>query len=566
MPQSTGLRRLLRPQVFATWSGWLARDWTPERIEQVLRSALSGDHINQWELFALMEDTWPRLQKALAELRRAVVQMDWRCEPWAEDGKPPTTAAEERARLVSRAVWSMRPQPDEPANGFEGLLFDLLDAWGKGVSVQEIEWQVRRVGTSGTTEVIPLASQWVAPSQYAWTETGRLMLRLADTHPVASGMPRTDVLMPFPPDQFLIGICKSRTGPVMGGALLRPLAWWWCAANFSASWLLNLAQIFGLPIRWASYAPGASDELISKICDMLENMGSAAWAAFPAGTQVELKEASKNGGTSPQDSLLDRADRQVDLLVLGQTLTTDVGNSGSRALGNVHKSVRDEIVQAAADWAASVVNLQLVPAILRLNYGDDQEAPEFCPRPTEALDLKANADRDAVLLDRGVALPRDWFYARHKIPLPGPGDEVIMKPAGSGGPLPVHDPDGMGGDDAGMTASGRQHALLARRSEEQLRLADHVLEQVTSVQAEWLGGARPWFKRLVVAAQDPAVTDAEFLGLIERARDNVPGEIGPLLNTSAVARALESAMGASMVNGAMQGHLSRTVRLAKLPA
>lgn len=564
------LRRLLQPSVHQRWSGLRARDWTPERVETVLRGALNGDHVQQWELFQLMEDTWPRLAKALAELRHAVQQLDWTCQPWSEEGQPPTPEATERAQLVSRAVWSMRPPQDQAAGGFLGTIGDLMDAWGKGVVVLEVEWQVRRVGRQGPMEVVPLATHWVDPHQYAWSESGRLMLRAAQASSPYD--PRSsrggDVLVPFPRDQFLLGVCRARSGPVLGTALLRPLAWWWCAANFSAGWLLNLCQIFGLPIRWANYAPGSSDQLIDQICDMLENMGSSAWGAFPAGTQINLLEQGKGAGGSPQDSLLDRADRQADILILGQTLTTDVGNSGSRALGGVHKSVRDEVIQSAADWVAEVLNLQLVPAILRLNYGDDAEAPEFLPKPVEVQDLKANAERDAILLDRGVPLPRDWFYQRHQIPLPASGEAVVLgqsATAPGAGDEPAGDdqapPDEPKPEDQDRPAEAR-HAIQARRSREQERLADRVLENVTAVQAEWLSGARPYFVRLVQAAQDPRISDEAFLRLIEGARAQVPEQLGPLLDPDAIARSLEAAMGASLVNGAVRGHLERQARLA----
>ena len=77
---------------------------------------------------------------------------------------------------------------------------------------------------------------------------------------------------------------------------MRPLVWWWCAANFSADWLLNLAQIFGLPFRWATYEPTAAQETVDRICTMLQNMGSAGWAAFPAGTSLELKADGQRSG------------------------------------------------------------------------------------------------------------------------------------------------------------------------------------------------------------------------------------------------------------------------------
>ena len=115
----------------------------------------------------------------------------------------------------------------------------------------------------------------------------------------------------------------------------------------------------------------------------------------------------------------------MDLLILGQTLTTDVSkHGGSRALGDVHAGVRDEIVQAAGDFAAGVINAQLIPSILRLNYGEDSERPEFRPAPARQEDAVRNAERDAVLIGAGMSMPRAWWYRRHDIPLPQAGEGV----------------------------------------------------------------------------------------------------------------------------------------------
>ena len=75
---------------------------------------------------------------------------------------------------------------------------------------------------------------------------------------------------------------------------------------------------------------------------MLENMGSAAWALFPAGTQLELKDAAKSTSENPQYALMQMADKLCTLVIKRQTLTSDVGESGSLAAGKVHLSVWDE--------------------------------------------------------------------------------------------------------------------------------------------------------------------------------------------------------------------------------
>lgn len=431
-----GLKQIIKPAAQARWILPQLSAITPTYIEGVLRGAFAGGHLQAWELFDLMEDTWPRLSKNLNELKNAVTGLEWKLEAWCEDGKPPTPEAQERAMLVSNAVWKMRPRPDLDESGFEGLIYDLSDAYGKGLSVVEVLWEIRKDKQLGDITA-PRSTTWVHPVNYAWSNEGQIGLRAEVLNRVGemplrttSFAPGRNDLVPFPEDQFLISIQKSRTGPGLTAGRLRALAWWWCAANFSADWMMNLAQVFGLPIRWANYPNGAGQPTINAIASMLEDMGSAGWAAFPEGTNLTLHTPGSLGTMSPQADLSDRADTNCDILILGQTLTTEVGQTGGAySLGKVHAGVRGENIMSMAQAAARVLNQQLVPAILRQNYGDDDEAPEFCPEERKIEDIKANADRDAVLLGCGVDMPKKWFYERHGIPLPQAGEEVIKKAA-----------------------------------------------------------------------------------------------------------------------------------------
>jgi len=486
---SRSLSKILRPQAAYRWLLPQLAAIKPQYIEMVLRGALAGSHVQAWELFDLMEDTSPRIMKNLNEVKRAVVGLDWQLYPWQEENRAPSERALAKARVVSSALRGMRPDPAADENDFSGTIYDLLDAWGKGQSVLEVDWEAREVAGLGSI-LAPRASYWVHPTCVSWDMQGRLGLRLeiADRPGFAgatarqgqakltpgvwqttSMQPRPSQVGEFPAHKFLIAICKAKSGTALGGALLRPLAWWWCAANFSGDWLMNLAEIFGVPFRWANYPPSTPQATIDSICSVLKNMGTATWAAFPVGTQVELKEPARGSGESAQGDLLDRAEKQMDLLILGQTLTTDVSKQGgSRALGEVHAGVKDEVVRAAGDFSARVINTQLIPSILRLNYGETSEAPEFRPAPRAVADPQANAERDAVLLAAGAVLPKNWFYKRHDIPVPEEGEEVVggrsshpsSRPESQ--PLPPPSPDCVGidpGDDkGGRPAAGAAEA------------------------------------------------------------------------------------------------------------
>lgn len=532
------------------WQTARVSHYTPQQVEAVIMGAFSGDLRAQWEMFDLMEATWPRLQKNLNELKGVLDEHDWSLQAWAADGEQPDEDSLHRKRVVEEVIWHFRPDPTLDEGDFESMVRDLADAWGKGVSIQEIDWEVRR-WEAGTLMGIR-STRWVHPRCYGYpisdTASDRLMLRTAELVPSATNGLASE-WMPFPPDKFVVGIAKQKTGHAIGSALLRPLAWWWAVGNFTSEWLVNLAQVFGVPIRWATYAQGTPKAQIDAIEAMLENMGSAAWGAFPAGTTLELKEALKAGSDNPQLALLGMVDRLCDLLVLGQTLTSEAGDRGSQALGRVHADVLSGRRKSLLGWVVKTLNQQLIPSIVRLNFGDTQALPFFILADDREEDAKAVADTFEVALRSGIAIPRQYAYAKLGIPAPGPDDDVIPPTTGSSIP------------DQSLAArvpvSGRGAALQVHASGASQKLAAAVAESVTGIEAQWLGGALPWFQRLVEAAGDPNTTDDQFLALVQRAQDRLPDEVAPLLRPDVVARAMEANMGAACVNGAVQGYVSR---------
>jgi phage gp29-like protein len=409
------LARILRPAAASRWLMPSLGAITPQYVESVLRGAMAGSHVQQWELFDLMLDTWPELAACQAELVEGVMRKKLVFEPWCEEGEAPTDNALERQALVSAALRRMRPDPAADENDLDGTLRDILSGWMVGVTSLETDWHRAPAGKLGDI-IAPRATFWVHPQYFGWNDAGRLTLRLQGSE------------MDFPAHKFLVGIHKAKSGPAMGNALLRPLAWWWCAANFASDWLLNLAQIFGLPFRWANYDPNAPQATVDAICSMLQNMGSAGWAAFPAGTTLELKHENISGDNSPQGELLDRADRYARLLLLGQTMSgsQDSSKGGGKAFGAVESKVKDERMEAAGKYACAVINGQLVSSILVLNFGDDDERP--CVRLSDETEAGADdAQRDSILAG---FMPLSKAQLRQKYNLQEPADEEdSTKPA-----------------------------------------------------------------------------------------------------------------------------------------
>ncbi len=448
-----GLSRVLRPQALFRWLGPQLAAITPTYIEQTMLGAMAGSTLQAWSLFDLMLKTWPELLACYQELIESVIRKKLVYEPYCEEDEKPTPSALEKQKVVATALRRMQPDAARDDSDLEGTIRDVLDAWFRGTAVSEIVWQNvddKQVGAI----MAPKSTFAVDPTNYGFDSDGSLGLRdqkaqAYGTWPYSTTTlnPQPNQLKPFPDNKFLIAMHKASGGSPLGGALLRPLAWWWCAANFSSDWLLNLAQLFGLPFRWVTYDQASSSDTIAAIDQMLQNMGSNGWARFPTGTTMEMLQTGKEGSDhSPQGELLDRADRYARSLILGQTMTGNhgtTGKGGGQAFGKVEEEVKSDRVDAAGKFAVTVINQQLVPSILMLNFGDTDEMPTLKFLEDEIADL-TEAQRDKTLADAGLPIGYDYLRKKFDIPEPAEGEETI------GGPKPMPnfgDPFGQTGAD-----------------------------------------------------------------------------------------------------------------------
>jgi phage gp29-like protein len=425
----------------ATDFGWYGTKLTPAQVRSLLSGMRAGSFTDGHDLFSEMQDTWHTLAKNLQQLREAVATVRYAVAPYTAEGEEASADALAKAATCRQAMGAFYPEPASDENGFEDFIYDLTDALILGVNVQEILWH-RENGL-----ILPRATAWVHPNQYGLGDDGRLGLSADASTNVIYKNTRKLTVEPFPTDKFIVAAYKTRSGARTVGGLLRPLAKWWCAAQFGYDWVLRNAELFGQAIRDIEYDPNIKPEDLAELKAMAANMGNSAWIARPTGTKLTLVEASKTGNASPQAELLDRADRACDLMILWQTLTSSTGPSGggSLALGQVHMGVLESRKQNIARWAANVISYQLFPAICRLNHGDADECPILAPDHTKAEDPKAKAERLAICKNI-VPLPKTWAYEQLGVPMPVEGEEVIApsappSPFGfpSGLPLPAKD-------------------------------------------------------------------------------------------------------------------------------
>lgn len=411
----------------------IEREQLPGDVRDTLAGALTGDLRRQQLLFQAMLDTWPRLQKNINEVLREVCKAPWEIKAWSDHGKDASKTAEEKASFVKDTIKGMKPRPHWGELSESGLIKAIGYGYFAGHQVCEILWDRDGEG------VRPMSSRVLPPRFYGYPydEEGddRLMLNRDGGY---SGYDYED----FPEHHFLIAINGGHPGHAAVAAPLRALTGYWLAAVFGLKWLLQFAQLFGIPFRWATYS---DDTVKQDVCNMLADIGAAGWAAFPKGTNVNFEDAAKSANALPQKDLIEMADTQCDTMVLGQTLTTDVGDSGSRALGDVHERVRVGVIQGVIDFVSDVFNYQFVPAISVLNYGNTDELPTYTATLEQPKDEAEMVTRDKTLfLEMKLPVTKSYIYERYGVPVPDKDSDNLFQPPQQpngvqGGPATVDD-------------------------------------------------------------------------------------------------------------------------------
>ena len=477
---SPSLAAVLRPQAAYRWLLPSVAAITPQYIESCLRGALAGNHVQAWELFDIMPDTDPEIASCMGEYLDGIGSKKFMVIPYADDDEEPSDQAVENAKIVGYALKNMRPDPANDENDARGTVRDIVAARFHGQSVIEVDWMdgygskalnFKKIPGMSGKFLMPRSTYWVHPCCYAWDMSGRLGLRMqlvnpdgtpndplvragtrlaADAHnnrpgsmvepPVwnfIASQPRPSMLAAFPENKFLIGIMKAKTGTALGGSCLRPLAWWWCASNFCYDYLLNLSQLFGLPFRKATYKPGTSEPTKNEVRAMLQTCGSTGWALLPEQVNLEFESAAGGAGESPQSVFSKIADDMKRKVILHQTMTggsTAGGSKGvGKSFGEVETDVKEQCIQSGADYACSVLNLQLVPSILKMNYGEDgdTELPTISLVDDDAGEFQ-DAQRDQ-LLSTIMDMPESYLRRKYRVPKPSAGDKLAGQETGTAG-------------------------------------------------------------------------------------------------------------------------------------
>ena len=167
---------------------------------------------------------------------------------------------------------------------------------------------------------------------------------------------------------------------------------------------------YGMPHIIGKHPRGASQEETNTLADMLERMIQDAIAVIPDDSSVEIQEAEKSSSAEIFEKLIDKMNAEISKAIIGQTLTTEIGSTGSYAASNTHFQVRQDIIDSDKKLVEKTIN-QLLRWIYELNFLNS-EIPEFELYEEEDIDLNL-AQRDKTLSESGVQFSKKYFIKNY---------------------------------------------------------------------------------------------------------------------------------------------------------
>lgn len=365
---------------------YLTDDPSPERMAALLRSVDQGDIAALTELSDEMIAKDAHLMGVSETRRGAVTALDWEIEPNADD--PDVALAEEKADYARKQLGMIGNFPD--------ALDHLADGIGPNVAVLELLWdKAELVG------VVPvpghrLTGDPIGQKPGVFVETD------------------TDMGVPTNPGKWLVHHPNPNGGFPFRRTLIHATVFPWLMIHFARIDWTAFSELYGHPLRLAKWTDAVSKEDRDEVLLMLRNMGSDTAGSFPVEAEIELLQASGKGEVFSDQT--EYAERKMSIAWLGQSLTTDTGQSGGGAfaLGKVHEGIRADLLAKDLKAERRTIECQLLGPMVGLRFPNQ---PGPTPTWRRVIEESRDLDQERIGLEKldravqlGLTLKRDEVY------------------------------------------------------------------------------------------------------------------------------------------------------------
>jgi len=185
----------------------------------------------------------------------------------------------------------------------------------------------------------------------------------------------------------------------------------------------QFCNVFGMPIREYTYDAGDEETRKRLIADA-RNQGSNAVYIHPKDSDLNIVEAgNKSGSAELYEAFANYWDEKMSVRVLGNTLTTQASDTGTQALGTVHKDEEDSMNADDRNFILDILNYHMKPIFSALGFNVD--GGEFVYAKKEENDPDQQLRIVQGLNAMGLPMDDDWLYMTFGIEKPKNYDQII---------------------------------------------------------------------------------------------------------------------------------------------
>ncbi len=424
--------------VHSRFSSYPSNGLTPERLAKILREADQGNMLRQAELFEEMEEKNCHLGCVLGTRKLAPCGLDWEILPASSSVEDKKNADEAKEFIEYIENWE------------DGIL-NIMDAVGKGWSVNEIMWEI--VGK----QVWCKSVKWWHQKDFTFiTPEGLHVLDvphlITDENPVYG-----EELLP---NKFIFHRHLARSGATSRGGLLRPCTYMYLFVNYDVKDWVIFNSLYSVPMRVGKYNSASGKEEKDALKRALHALGVDAAAMISDSTIIELLEAKNRGDAQAFQSLADYCERAMSKVVLGHTGSAE-STAGKLGGEQEAKDVRQDLIEYDAKALAKTIKFQLLKPWITYNKGPDVGVPKFKFRYEPQEDQEKIAKVYGTLVkDVGFGgIPVAHIHERFGIPIAKAGEATVQPsqsfPLPGSGPTLPSDKAGSIGSGADMTVANK---------------------------------------------------------------------------------------------------------------
>ena len=292
---------------------------------------------------------------------------------------------------------------------FPTIISAMMDAVAFGFCPVEIIWN-----TAGrqwkAVDFIPKPPEW-----FFFSGTKELMFRSIGSY---TGQK-------VPDNKFILVQNRPSYANPYGIKLFSKVYWPVTFRRNGVRWWVTFLEKFGSPFIYGKFQKGASAEDKDDLLSALEDMIANSVAVGPDDSYVEIKgDTIRSQSGKVHEAFYDAQNAEIAKAILGQTLTSDIGEHGSRAAAQVHYQVKADITKSDQRLVAQAFN-KLFALVTLFNFGAAVPPPRFVFEQMAELH-KDRAERDKILYDMGARFNADYLSAHYQI---DPSHIEVQSPA-----------------------------------------------------------------------------------------------------------------------------------------